>query len=63
LTVGTATITGSTFNDNGQSGINCPASCALGQDTFRHNAAGGSQWSIGTEKDMGGNVCFDHACP
>jgi len=25
--------------------------------------AAGTQWSVSTLKDMGGNVCFDHACP
>ena len=47
IDVGMSTVSGSTINDNGQAGINCHGTCAFGQNSFPHNASGGSQWVVG----------------
>ncbi len=55
-------VSGSRFVFNGGVGLYC-FSCALSQNTFDGNNAAGTQWTVSTVKDMGGNACFDHACP
>jgi hypothetical protein len=61
---GGSVIVGSRINDNAQPGVDCTSlTCVLGQDSFQGNAGAGTQYNIGTLKDMGGNVCLDHACP
>jgi hypothetical protein len=57
------TYVGNRFNNNGNFGVNCPSACALGSNSFSGNNSAGLQYSVGTLRDMGGNVCLDHACP
>lgn len=58
------TITESRFYGNAGYGVlGIGASAALGSNTFSGNNSAGVQYSVATLKDMGGNVCFDHACP
>ena len=61
-------VTGSRFTANGNLALNenAGAIVALGGNTFSGNNGGGanSQFTISTLRDMGGNVCIDHAtCP
>jgi hypothetical protein len=59
--------TGNRINNNGDVGLFCTAlTCVLGQNVFIGNNSAGTQFSIGTLSDMGGNVCPDHgssSCP
>lgn len=64
-----STLVGSRISNNGGKGVDCSnpqQACALGQDTFAGNNAGGTQFTVTALSDMGGNVCLDHAsgaCP
>jgi hypothetical protein len=58
-----ATYVGNRFNSNGNFGVNCTSTCALGSNSFSGNNSALVQYSVGTLRDMGGNVCLDHACP
>ncbi len=57
---------GNRIGSNGQVGLLCSGTCALGQNTFVGNNAAAAQFTVTALSNMGGNVCLDHAnsvCP